>query len=544
MKLNKKFWKIFGNCGEIFSQKFGKAHFSSMFFLYLLTILNYKFSSKLRPYTKYQLPEYYHFKSSGEYSIEIDSSKQSKFPIEIDFFVCKKSEFRKFYKKDHFNCTIYHNIIVESNESTYKLSGTISKKGAYQILFFPIKNVIDSEILIKLRNPNSYLDSFILPSIYWEPTYASLLSLFLLLWLINSIMYFGNCRLFILSMHNLLTKSYLLILLSSILIINELWKSHLHDKTQPYHNLTIASLFFQYLIVSYSMLIASTGLSILTEKVSFSTKIKFLCFSLLLTLPPTILINTKVASTNWRFFFYFVIIVGIYVFHDQMTTYSNKTIQGFVVYLYAIGKAGFHPVTTPVYREYLLFDSVFNCILMVFFFGVFLFAIWLLFGLNFTVRLILHDLILLMFAVPMGFYYRYRKGMRNGYSRIGDYDNGREPMRVLASDIAKINLSTFEMEGDDDSQRERVDWENGMILPPRPIIVTSNENQSRDENESANNNEDEERNDKENENDENKENEKVEDNNDTNENADNNDNIDNNQDDKNEPIIENIKLDT
>lgn len=134
--------------------------------------------------------------------------------------------------------------------------------------------------------------------------------------------------------------------------------------------------------------------------------------------------------------------------------------------------------------------------------------------------------------------------MRNGYSRIGDYDNGREPMRVLASDIAKINLSTFEMEGDDDSQRERVDWENGMILPPRPIIVTSNENQSRDENEGANNNEDEERNDKENENDENKENEKVEDNNDVNENADNNDNIDNNQDDKNEPIIENIKLDT
>ena len=107
-------------------------------------------------------------------------------------------------------------------------------------------------------------------------------------------------------------------------------------------------------------------------------------------------------------------------------------------------------------------------------------------------------------------------------------------MRILESDIKKINLKTFEMEGDDDSQREKVDWENGMVLPPRPIIVGSDENQANDEN--ANTNDDDNNDDdKENKNDENKENEKVE------ENIDNNENIVNNKDDTNESII---KLDT
>lgn len=67
------------------------------------------------------------------------------------------------------------------------------KKDRINFFRFPIKKVINSVILIKFQNPYSYLDSFILPSIYWEPIYASILSFFLLLWLINSIMYkFGN----------------------------------------------------------------------------------------------------------------------------------------------------------------------------------------------------------------------------------------------------------------------------------------------------------------------------------------------------------------
>lgn len=481
-----------------------------MLFVYFCSVISYKISFELRPYTRHQLPDYFHFKSNGKYSIEIDTSNLYQFPTEIDFFVCKKGEFRKFFKKNHYNCSIYKNIQIISNESPYQLTGTIPQKGSYQLLIYSIRNVNNSLISISLRNPNSYLDSYKIPCLYWEPLCLCIILLFVIFWFINSLLYrCGNLKLCEQNFHSVLTKSYFIIILTSIFLICELWRTDRQDKPQPFRNLTIASLFFQYLIVSYSILLSSNGLSIITDQLKFRVKMVSFVFSFLVSLPPILIEYTNVSKSNWRYFFIILEIFSFIIFYSLMFNFSDDSKTEIAAHLYVIGKKGIHPITTPIYKKYVLFKDVYGCLKLITLTTAFFALIFLIFNCPFVVRLIVHDIIIIMYVISLGCYYRYRKGMKKGYMKVDDIDDGQEPIEISWSDATKINLRTFKMRGENNNNNtEKVEWETGMPLPPPPVLVDEpgfhphyRQNNQSDDDENVEDNNNENRNENDNDND-------------------------------------------
>ena len=102
---------------------------------------------------------------------------------------------------------------------------------------------------------------------------------------------------------------------------------------------------------------------------------------------------------------------------------------------------------------------------------------------------------------------------------------------IFALDLTrKINLKTFKIQGEVGNRNERIEWQEGMPLPPPPVFVNEptfhyhyrQDNQSDDESEDKN---DETQN--------------------NDENSNNNDginNIEDNDDNNEEPIIQNINI--
>lgn len=188
-----------------------------MLFLYISLIVCYKKSFDLSPGSKQKLPSYFHFQSNGEYLIDVDTSNQKVFPITVDIYICTKSEFKKFKDKKNGFCTTNYNLLIESHNNNSKVSGTINKRGPYQILIFSSQYSDQSTVSITLRNPKSYLDYYLQPCLYIEPVFLSIFILFMILWIINTVQYsLYNFSISDINYHKILTISFIIIILTSI----------------------------------------------------------------------------------------------------------------------------------------------------------------------------------------------------------------------------------------------------------------------------------------------------------------------------------------
>lgn len=450
-----------------------------MLFLYISLISCYKISFNLKPNIIQKLPEYFHFQEQGKYSISVDSSKQKIFPVLINLFICQKSEYKKFDQKNNPRCMQSFDIYIDSNSTIGNIHGTVEKSGAYQILVLSSGNSAESSITISLQNKKSYLDLYAQPCLYLEPIFLSIFCLLMVYWAINSIIYnlhnFSLCQT---NFHRDLTKSYLLIIITSSLKITYLWIQHKYNKTKPYDNLLTLSSLFEYLFIFYSLSMSACGLSIVNDSISLSIKIINLFISFILSVPLINLIYME--SSIYTYFSYVECFVFTILFYFIFRNLIEKTSKVLIAHLYVIGEEGIQPLTTPIYDKFLLFRKI-SLFLKVFFWLFIIINIVIIFCSLYFLNLILFNLILLLYSIYLGYFYRYQNGIKKGYMKINDIDYSAQPKHILKSTVDQINVHNFEInsnslnndQSDDFDNPTKIHWVDGMSLPPCPVIVNS-----------------------------------------------------------------------
>lgn len=254
-----------------------------MIILYISFIGCYKKSFNLSPGLKQELPGYFHFQSNGEYLIDVDTSNQKEFPINVDIFICTKSEFKKFNEQKNRYCAKNYNLLIESHENISKVSGTIEKRGPYKLILFSTKS---SSVSITLRNPKSYLDYYLQPCLYIEPIFLSIFIVFMILWIINTVQYslynFSICEI---NFHKILTCNFIIIIFTSIFRICSLWKIHLHNQYKPYDKIEFIFKIIENTIIFYSIYLSASGMSIANDKIDFFNNLIIFIQSLFISIP-------------------------------------------------------------------------------------------------------------------------------------------------------------------------------------------------------------------------------------------------------------------
>ena len=157
-----------------------------MFYILITATVLYRINIKLQSRQISTLPKYFHFKSNGNYSIEINSNSQSSSPLTYDFFICTKQEFISFMlSREKSICSISSKVHIDPDSMIGHTTGLIEKSGSYQFLFYPSNYYEKGEISLVLKNPNSYLDSQMEPCLYSEPAFTCIILVILILWTIN-----------------------------------------------------------------------------------------------------------------------------------------------------------------------------------------------------------------------------------------------------------------------------------------------------------------------------------------------------------------------
>lgn len=224
-------------------------------------------------------------------------------------------------------------------------------------------------------------------------------------------------------------------------------------------------------IIFYSIFLSAKGMNIINEKISIQEHLNILVWSFIISIPFSISDEDELSLLDYIFIVIYLFFFIIFVF--ILRRMIKKTKRKLVAHLYVINEEGIDPLSTPIYEKYLLYEKI-SFFLMNFFCCSIVIICLLIFSCVYVLNMILIDLILLSFALPLAWFYRYRKEMKRGYMKFDEIEFKREPKKILSETVNKIDLSTFQKKGSENGfNAEKNLWSDGMPLPPCPIIVES-----------------------------------------------------------------------
>lgn len=253
--------------------------------------------------------------------------------------------------------------------------------------------------------------------------------------------------------------------------ICSLWKRHLHNESKPYDIIESIFVMIEGAIIFYSIFLSAKGMNIVNEKISFQEHLDTFVKSFIISIPFLFSDENDLSLIDYIFMVIFLVIFIFYIIGLRRSI--KKTKRKLVAHLYVINEEGIDPISTPIYEKYLLFGKI-SFYLMNFFCCSIVILCLSQFSCVYALNLILMDLILLFFALPLAWFYRYRKEMKRGYMKFDEIEFKREPKRILSETVNKIYLSTFQKKGSENGfNAEKNMWTDGMPLPPCPIIVES-----------------------------------------------------------------------
>ena len=455
-----------------------------MFFLYFYLGQSYAFKCKINSIAKSHFFKSYGFEVNGEYNVSLDnlydctnflfglltreeSIKVNNMFAHIDDIDCKD------IKKE---IGISFEYTVDKNKSNF--SGKLDKKGIYTpIIMLCNAKSSNYKILMEFKNPNTYLDYRKIPLLILKPIITLMFCILLILWVINWTRNFTLKNL----LHLFLTITFGV----SFFYMLFYWLNLKHlDKTDKdtvlVHFVMIFDVLHKFFLLM-AMMLAANGWCIIFEKLETKVFITSGLFSILAVIPYSIL-DLEYSSVIYEFMLILTGFIFFIIYYKNLIQAIDQANSYVLAHLYFISQSGIDPETTPIYGKYKLFNSISKVILMYFLFILFKRLISEIFLIPFWIGAFSYDLITFILMSSAAWIFRLKKQSKNGYMLIDTDDQ----------DITKFALEDLDgVSIDSELLHKGAKWEEGMTLPPQPIIINKNSgnNDNNDEQNTKLNNE-------------------------------------------------------
>lgn len=310
-------------------------------------------------------------------------------------------------------------------------------------------------VSIYYMNGEHALDSRRIPSLITLPICFSMLGALLVIWIINNLYYRkGNNQL-----HHFI--SIALVLCTSVTIVKYIILRY-DDIDYETSALTV---FNTVIIVLYNavllatLILAAKGYCIVRSYLSTYEITQIIIFCVLYCALRTMgdletfqkaYIIIYVFSAALLFLVWFTLIVGIRTVSKQI-----------FAHLVVIAQRGIEPITTPIYRKYIIYSYFIHVVIMYFSGLVILISLQLADVLSYWSADLFSSLLNFFLLFTLGFMFRLKKTDCLGYTQIFGGEN------IDYGQIEPLESSFFE------ETRSLKPWQEGMMLPPQPTIVTN-----------------------------------------------------------------------
>jgi multisubunit Na+/H+ antiporter MnhE subunit len=410
-----------------------------------LLLYRVKFSPVDREDEWQTLSNYFSFQANGTFSIDITDDSRTAY---VDAMVCSKSEYAAVSIHSISNCN-YSGTVGFPGEPW---ADVIAEPGQYQIAI----QVHDTQAIVTLRNPSSFLDANVQPCLISRPIVAIVYAGLFLGWTINWLRNFS----FTLTLHTFITVTFGMALLSTVLSALELKHFNLSDEETPLTIVSSIVVFFSETVFFWTTLMAAKGWSLVKESLERKEVIVSFVFSLILTIPLTCIDNLHVGFGDYVILLFAMF--GLIMYYRSILQSIDSSSAYVLAHLLVIAESGIDPRTTPIWQKYRMFRGLLWGILGFFCIHTLATALTKFTSCPYFVNQLMRDLASCALMGAAAVLFRLRKGTRHGYMIIGDDE---EPRELQREDLQGFSLDS------DQFQRAQIAWEDGMALPPQPIFA-------------------------------------------------------------------------
>ncbi|OHS93563.1 hypothetical protein TRFO_40194 [Tritrichomonas foetus] len=442
-------------------------------FLSILCLLLFRQQKSISKTSPVLFLEDFGFQKNGIFTINISSSKHKQIYIAVANSYETSTIMAITMGTETYDCSTISRLFQVNYSKTLTLNdgfGSYSEIIGYKSYYTPIFISCDNsgsyyQFSLSFLNPNSHLDYRIIPCIYTKPVSSSLFGLLLVVWLINWLCNFTLKN----SLHTYLTITFVFTLLSSIISFFEIYHNHRSD---DYSTLTPVSMVFraiQEVCLLSAMMMAAKGWCIIIDTVNWVGIFLSIVYSLIFIVP-MLLIDYMYYSLYVQIGLLFVGFCGAMLYYHELVKSIREALHVVVAHLLVISQSGINPETTPIYAKCRMFRTISMAVL--FYFVLLMFKT--IFGktliIPYWIIILIYDIVTLALMTTAAWIFRLKKTTRNGYMMVADGEN--VPTELNLEDIANLNANS------DEVRQGTAVWQEGMVLPPQPIIIRASRHET------------------------------------------------------------------
>ncbi|KAK8849264.1 hypothetical protein M9Y10_018632 [Tritrichomonas musculus] len=334
---------------------------------------------------------------------------------------------------------------------------TIPKKDVYHPLIVACKAGSSSySVTIQFKNGNSLLDSRRLPLFVVIPIELCACGVILILWMINLITYWKGRK----PLHGFITLTMVLMLITIFFSYVTLLHDSHYESKNIFH--FVQKIFVMFLDASLfsTLILTAKGWCIVINDLNPIDIHESVVYCSLYFVLITIYSNIKIEV--FGIIIFAVTSALIFVILGTMINAIVVVDQHILGHLLVIQKAGIDPLSTPVYSKHVTYSLFKHAIVLYFSFCIM------------TMSLSLTDFVpewlteMTFWVANVGivaclcFQFRIRKSDCSEYTKFENFEEVNEKM---LEDLEQNILS---------DNKDLIQWYEGMLLPPQPIIINSN----------------------------------------------------------------------
>lgn len=436
-----------------------------MILVFLCLCLGYTYSSKINSRTKSHFFRTFGFEVGGEYNVFMENLKSPSIlfgllrrdeAIKVNNIYAQIAVVDCFNIKKEINLSNFYNV----TDKMCNFSGKIDKKDVYTPLLVLCDEMGSSyDITLKFKNPKTYLDYRYVPLLKLKPIITFSFFLLLVLWVLNWTRNFTLKNL----LHLFLTITFGVSFMYLLIYWLELVHYNKTDKSSSIvHFVLIFSVFHKFCLL-FVMMLAANGWCIIFEKLEMKTFVISAVFSILAVIPDSIIENYDISNSIDEFMLILVGFVFFILYYKNMVQAIDQANSYVLAHLYLISQSGIDPETTPIYGKYRLFNTISKVMLIYFLFILFKGLISEIFLIPYWVGIFSYDLITFLLMSLAAWIFKLKKQLKKGYMLI-DTDE----QNITEFSLEELDGVSF----DSEVLHKGTRWEEGMSLPPQPIIIS------------------------------------------------------------------------
>ena len=429
--------------------------------MFLFVFLSYKITvSKMRTELPYWTTRF-GFRSGGTFNISLKVNSDSEMLLSL----LEVDKFSKFVKVTSTRSEICSNeeILAQKLSKIFKFSnisgiaafnGSVTEDKTYVILAATCKGESnDFWFSAIFRNPENYLDTRWIPSIYLKPVSIVFYSIVTIVAAVN---FCKNCKTQM-QPHIFLFTSLATCFASSILSYIYIQSLKTHDEMFLLSIFEFSLDCIRQILVFVCFLYTAKGWGIVVEHLEWYDHFKTFIYSIIYTL-----LMHAVEYIGLQFILVLItlmLIASIYLLAHELIASISSTSMYIIGHLYVISAANIDPASTPIFSRYKRFATFkFTTVIYV---GVMFVSVAADFV--FTLDMWITDLISIATNLLAACLLLWVLWLEGGDLSYASLDGDRQ--RLLISDVEEININS------DVLRRGEHKWIDGMKLPLQPCLV-------------------------------------------------------------------------